>query len=546
MSMGLRLPNMRGIARRASAKAVFLLGFALLSCVAQSTSRGHLYRAGARRSVLDATNRKVFDVTAFGAKTEDQMKGGGNKANVVGKLSVQELPGGGIPGLPGGSAEESFADEKIDESGPDETGAGESPEEENGSAFIRTWVAACRGNYSGPTKVVIPKGTFLIGPVVFQGPCNSSTEPIVVEVQGYVKASTDLSQYSSPEWFTFELVDGLIITGDGTFDGQGQNVWKTRDNKESSSASNAPSSLKFNKVNNTLIEGITSLNSKFFHTHMFGCKNVTMSNVHLIAPGDSPNTDGLHISTSSQIKVLNSVMATGDDCVSIGQGSHDITVKNVTCGPGHGISIGSLGKYADELSVSQIYVSNCTFRNTTNGARIKTWAGESAGEATGIIYEDIIMDQVQNPIIIDQNYGAKKKVKKNIFGNKKMVVSGNKKRVRAGLGKKVGAGLKKKVGAGKKKALQGGKKKSEAAGPPSGPASKWKISDVHFRNIRGTSARNVAVSLACSSAKPCEGVELTDINFSYQGTSTKSTALTSECFNAKITSKGVQNPPLCR
>lgn len=287
----------------------------------------------------------------------------------------------------------------------------------------------------------------------------------------------------------------MIITGDGTFDGQGQDVWKTRDNKESNSASNPPSSLKFNKVNNTLIEGFTSLNSKFFHIHMFGCKNVTMSNLHVIAPGDSPNTDGLHISTSSQIKVLNSVMATGDDCVSIGQGSHDITVKNVTCGPGHGISIGSLGKYADELGVSQILVSNCTLRNTTNGARIKTWAGESAGEATGIIYEDIIMDQVQNPVVIDQSYGAKKK---------------------------------------------------ERAGPPSGPASKWKISDVHFRNIRGTSARNVAVSLACSSANPCEGVELTDINFSYQGTSMKSTGLTSECFNAKITSKGVQNPPLCR
>ena len=483
---------MRSIARRASAKAVFLLGFALLSCVAQSISRGHLYRAGARRSVLDATSRKVFDVTAFGAKTEEQMTGGGNKANVVGKLSVQELPGVGIPGLPGGSEEESFADQKIDESGPGETGAGESPEEENGSAFIRTWVAACRGNYSGPSKVVIPKGTFLVGPVVFQGPCNSSTEPIVVEVQGYVKASTDLSQYSSPEWFTFELVDGMIITGDGTFDGQGQEVWKIRDNKESNSP--APSSLKFNKVNNTLIEGITSLNSKFFHTHMYGCNNVTMSNVHLTAPGDSPNTDGLHISTSSQIKVLNNIIATGDDCVSIGQGSHDITVKNITCGPGHGISIGSLGKHADELGVSQISVSNCTLRNTTNGARIKTWASESAGEATGIFFEDIIMDQVQNPIIIDQNYGSKKK---------------------------------------------------EGAGPPSGPSSKWKISDVHFRNIRGTSARNVAVSLACSSTNPCEGVELTDINFSYDGTSMKGTALTSQCFNAKITSKGVQNPPLC-
>ncbi|KAM1150920.1 hypothetical protein ACFX2B_031034 [Malus domestica] len=532
--MGLRSPNMGGVARRTSAMAVFLLGFALLSCVAQAASRGHLFRAGARRS--ETTKRKVFDVTAFGAKTEDQMNRGSKKPNVVGKLSTGELPGGGIPGLPGGTEEESYDDgEKIDDP--------------NGLAFIRTWVAACRGNYKGPTKVVIPKGTFLTGPVVFQGPCNSSTEPIVVEVQGYVKASTDLSQYSSPEWFSFELVDGLIVTGDGTFDGQG--TWTTSGSKDSNKAAQAPSSLKFNKVNNSLIEGITSLNSKLFHTHMFGCNNMTMRNVHLTAPGDSPNTDGVYISASNHIKVLNSVIATGGDCVSIGQGAYDVTVKNITCGPGYGISIGSLGKDPDELSVSEIHVSNCTLRNTTYGARIKTSAGKSAGEVTGIVYEDIIMDQVQNPIIIDQYYGNTKVVKKIIDGNKKMAVPGNKKSVGAGLKKKVGAGLKKKVGAGsKKKELQGGKKKSvsrsDGAGVPSRPVSKWKISDVHFRNIRGTSAGKVAVSLACSSVNPCEGVKFTDINLSYKGTSKKNTALKSECFNAQITPKGVQNPPLCR
>ena len=393
------------IAKRSSAKAIILLGLALLSCVPMGVSRGHLFQSSARRSVAVAdTNRKVFDVTAFGAKTEDQTKGGKSTAAGV-KLGVKL----DLPSLPG---DEKVDDEKVDsseeEAGPGEAGPGESPTDDTSSAFIKTWVAACRGNYSGPAKVLIPKGTFLTGPVIFQGPCTSSKEPILVEVEGHVKASTDLSLYPSPEWFTFEQIDGLIITGEGTFNGQGESTWKSGGCKGESSCATAPASLKFNHVNNTLVERITSLNSMFFHIHIFGCSNFTMNNVHITAPGDSPNTDGVHISTSTNVKVLNSVIATGDDCVSIGGGSQDILVNNITCGPGHGISVGSLGKRKDDKSVSQIHVSNCTLRNTTNGARIKTWAAESAGEATDITYENIVMDQVQIPIVIDQHYGKQK------------------------------------------------------------------------------------------------------------------------------------------
>lgn len=73
-------------------------------------------------------------------------------------------------------------------------------------------------------------------------------------------------------------------------------------------------------------------------------------------------------------------------------------------------SVGSLGKWSYDKGVSNIVVRNCTLVNTTNGARIKTWGGTTSGEATGIIYENIIMKNVKNPIIIDQNYGRKNQV----------------------------------------------------------------------------------------------------------------------------------------
>lgn len=44
--------------------------------------------------------------------------------------------------------------------------------------------------------------------------------------QGHLKAATDLSQYGfSAGWIEFGWVEGLTLTGGGTFDGQGAKAW---------------------------------------------------------------------------------------------------------------------------------------------------------------------------------------------------------------------------------------------------------------------------------------------------------------------------------
>lgn len=163
-------------------------------------------------------------------------------------------------------------------------------------------------------------------------------------------------------------------------------------------------SLRFNYLTNSVVKEITSKDSKQFHMNVIGCKNLTFSQVTISAPGDSANTDGIHIGRSSQINISHTTIQTGDDCVSIGDGSEQISIFGVNCGPGHGISVGSLGLYPREAPVIGIRVKNCTLTDTTNGVRVKTWPDSPQGIASGMHFENVIMNNVQNPIIIDQEY----------------------------------------------------------------------------------------------------------------------------------------------
>lgn len=157
-------------------------------------------------------------------------------------------------------------------------------------------------------------------------------------------------------------------------------------------------------MTNSAIRSITSLDSKQFHILVLGGENLSFRNIKVIAPEDSANTDGMHIGRSTNITITDSIIQTGDDCISVGDGTKKLSITKVTCGPGHGISVGSLGKYKNEAPVEGITVRNCTFRNTQNGVRIKTWPDSQEGVASDMHFENLIMDNVGSPVLIDQEY----------------------------------------------------------------------------------------------------------------------------------------------
>lgn len=281
----------------------------------------------------------------------------------------------------------------------------------------------------------------MLGPVTFTGPCKNPT-PLTVQVQGTLKAISDISEFpgEGEEWINFQSINGLIVTGGGKFDGQGPASWKYRDtNKDNdapgqrlpaviklahaSTKKNSSNTFKsfmmlisfllflqniqFVEVTNAVVRRITSLNSKGFHLFITQCQNIRLYHLNITAPDNSPNTDGIHISQSNLVKIAKSSIGTGDDCIGMIRGCSNISIKKVTCGPGHGISVGSLGKYDNETDVKGIIVKDCTLVGTQNGVRIKTYEGKSESQASGLLFQDIVMKDVKRPIIINQFYGGK-------------------------------------------------------------------------------------------------------------------------------------------
>ncbi|KAI5438016.1 hypothetical protein KIW84_023944 [Lathyrus oleraceus] len=121
-----------------------------------------------------------------------------------------------------------------------------------------------------------------------------------------------------------------------------------------------------------MISGLTSINSQMFHIVFNGCQYVKTQDVNIVAAGNSPNTEGIHVQMSSRVTIIHSKIRTGDDCISIGPGTNSLWIENIECGPGHGISIGSLGWELNEAGVQNVTVKRVTFTGTQNGVRIKS------------------------------------------------------------------------------------------------------------------------------------------------------------------------------
>ena len=174
---------------------------------------------------------------------------------------------------------------------------------------VQAAVDACSGR--GGT-VIVPAGTYLLGQIELRSNMNLDLAPGAI-----LRASPDLAHFPPQKAihdagghrpFIFGAgVKNVSISGLGTIDGSGPAYWGKEDRDR----------IRFGLIiqgcDNVKVRDITIRDTPMFLMGIMDCDNVVVDGVTLTAPADSPNTDGLQIIDSHDVRISNCLIAVGDD-----------------------------------------------------------------------------------------------------------------------------------------------------------------------------------------------------------------------------------------
>lgn len=331
------------------------------------------------------------------------------------------------------------------------------------TAAIANAIEACAS--AGGGRVLFPPGQYLTGPIHLR-----SNIDLHVERGATILFSRDYEDYPlvhtnyegeeavraiSPLWG--QELTNISITGDGTFDGQGEAWrpvkkfkmtekewkqlvasggvvdeeygiwWPTKAAMEGRELVQAlrqkngpvnledylpardylrPNMVKLTNCRQVLLDGPTFRNSAAWNVHLLMCEQVTVRNVTIINPWYAANGDALDIESCRNVTVSDSHFDCGDDGICIksgrdeagrrrGRPSENIAITNCVILRAHGgVTIGS------EMSggVRNIAVTNCIFDGTDIGIRFKTTRGRG-GVVDNIEMSNIAMRNIRHEAI---------------------------------------------------------------------------------------------------------------------------------------------------
>jgi fibronectin-binding autotransporter adhesin len=224
-----------------------------------------------------------------------------------------------------------------------------------------------------------------------------------------------------------ELASGAVLTDDTPANTLIQNSGSANMEISGSGTINGGATTTTGSNKLVYIQGVTTLevtgvsieNAAQEHLVVENDTNVTIKGITIADPvtlaanGNNylANTDGIDYS-GTNFTIENSNINDGDDDIvakTADNACANILITNDTIGAGHGISVG--GGSADGLK--NMTVSNITFNGTNPAIRLKAEdaSGSDSGGGTlhpvvNVVYSNIVMTNVVNPIVIDSFYNG--------------------------------------------------------------------------------------------------------------------------------------------
>ncbi|KAM0907797.1 hypothetical protein ACQ4PT_015922 [Festuca glaucescens] len=277
----------------------------------------------------------------------------------------------------------------------------------------------------GGAQLFVPAGRWLTGgfnlishltlsldkDAIIIGSLDSSDWPVIDPLPSYGRGRELPGGRHQSLIFGWNLTDVIITGANGTIDGQGAIWWDWFQNRNLNYT--RPHLVELVYSSNIVISNLTFKNSPFWNIHPVYCSQVLVEHVTILAPLDSPNTDGINPDSSTNVCINHCYVRNGGDVIAIKSGwdeygisfarpSSNISISNFTgeARGGAGIAIGS------EMSggISEVRAEGLRIVNSLHGIRIKTAPGRG-GYVTNVYIADVSMHNVSMAIRITGNYG---------------------------------------------------------------------------------------------------------------------------------------------
>ncbi|XP_022036945.1 probable polygalacturonase isoform X1 [Helianthus annuus] len=261
----------------------------------------------------------------------------------------------------------------------------------------------------GGSQLIVPPGKWLTGSFNL-----TSHFTLFIQFGAVVLASQDEGEYplieplpsygagrDGPGGRFSSLIGGshltdVVITGDnGTIDGQGSIWWDKFHQKKLKNT--RPYLIEPMYSNQIQISNLTLVNSPSWFVHPVYSSDIIIQDLTILAPVDSPNTDGIDPDSCKNVKIQDVFIVSGDDCIAVKSGwdeygikfgmpTEQAIIRRLTCiSPDSAvIALGS------EMSggIKNIRAEDITAINSESGVRIKT------GPGRGAYVTDIFVDKM--------------------------------------------------------------------------------------------------------------------------------------------------------